>query len=327
LERQRSKVGAARQVYVTAIQAAEQRALRDGAPVEDLRLDQNELWAAWAEMEWEEGDGDRCLEVLVMAAGVLRGRLGMYTMMASLMPDGSADPSHQASTPPPVAMLKAKQVSSATSGAQANRQHYAAVMSDSPSSLTLATLFGYLTDGIEAVRDRLENLIALLPDGHPQAEETYQLLVKVIHIHCSRNPSPASLARDVLERAIAAFPNNTEFLSLYLWGETGGRVYGRIQRLVTDLTSDGHGIVALMWSVWAEGTTAGRSFWEGGGAERVRRALDRSINTSTGKSSAALWMLYIEFETLMEKPASAKALCYRAIAAIGGCKGKLQTPR
>lgn len=44
--------------------------------------------------------------------------------------------------------------------------------------------------------------------------------------------------------------------------------------------------------------------------------------TISGKHSAALWMLYIEFEMLMGKPAAAKALCYRAIAAVGGCKGE-----
>lgn len=164
-----------------------------------------------------------------------------------------------------------------------------------------------------------------MPKGHPQGEETLQLLVKIIHFHASRQSAPASLARSILESAIAKYPNNTEFLSLYLWGEANGRVYGRIQRLVSDLTGEDKGIVAMLWSVWAEAIGSARTFWDsrGGGAERVRRALDRSVNTKSGKRSAALWTLYIEFEAMMGRHSSAKALCYRAIAAVGGCKGEL----
>lgn len=69
LERQRDKVTAARQVYITAIQATEQRIAESSNAAQDLRLDEKDLWAAWAEMEWEEGLEDRCLEVLVMSAG------------------------------------------------------------------------------------------------------------------------------------------------------------------------------------------------------------------------------------------------------------------
>jgi hypothetical protein len=91
---------------------------------------------------------------------------------------------------------------------------------------------------------------------------------------------PATIARDVLEKAVDMFPNNTAFLSLYLFGEVGGRVYGRVHRLVNKLTASkgGGGAVALLWSVWAEAVSAGSNFWYGGG-ERVRRALDRGITS------------------------------------------------
>lgn len=169
-------------------------------------------------------------------------------------------------------------------------------------------------------------LIDQLPEDHPQGEEMLQLLVKIVHFHATRHSTPASLARGILESAIAKYPNNTEFLSLYLWGEASGRVYGRIQRLVSDLTGENKGIVAMLWSVWSEAIGSARTFWDprGGGAERVRRALDRSVNTMSGKRSAVLWTLYIEFEIMMGRPSSAKALCYRAIAAVGGCKGELR---
>lgn len=145
-------------------------------------------------------------------------------------------------------------------------------------ALPLATMYITLTDGIEASREQVLGIIGDLPKGHPQAEETYQLLTKVIYTYGSRHSIPASIAREVLEQAIDAFPNNTTFLSLYLWGETGGRVYGRVHRLVNQLTGEKAGAVSLMWAVWAEAVSAGNMFWFGG-AERVRRALDRAINS------------------------------------------------
>lgn len=43
---------------------------------EDLQLDEAKLWASWAEMEWEDGNDKRCLEVLIMAAGMQRQAIG-----------------------------------------------------------------------------------------------------------------------------------------------------------------------------------------------------------------------------------------------------------
>jgi len=122
-----------------------------------------------------------------------------------------------------------------------------------------------------------------------------------------------------------AYPDNTSFLSLYLFGELGNRVYGRVQRVVSQLSSaDDAGIVGHLWAVWAESMSSHRTFWDknGDGAERVRIALDKGINSKTGRHSVTLWRLYIEFESLMGRWNAAKQLCYRAVAAIGGCKGE-----
>lgn len=77
LERQRGNISAARAVYVAALQAA--RALRQPREslVYEMKEDEVELWSAWAEMEWEEGEEARCLEVLVLAAEEGIVRLGM----------------------------------------------------------------------------------------------------------------------------------------------------------------------------------------------------------------------------------------------------------
>jgi hypothetical protein len=145
---------------------------------------------------------------------------------------------------------------------------------------------------------------------------------QITSTYCSRTPTPASVPRDQLETAIAIFPRNTQFLSAYLHGELKTSIYGRVQRLIAHLAADDSSIVTLLWSVWAEAMSA-RSFYDGssGGVERVRNALDRGITDEKGRRSASMWMLYIDFEVLMNHHQAAKQLCYRSIAEVGGCKG------
>lgn len=73
LERQRGNVAAARAVYITALQAVFATKEQSAATV-----DEAELWAAWAMMEWEEGEEGRCLGVLVATAGVGQSDIGKH---------------------------------------------------------------------------------------------------------------------------------------------------------------------------------------------------------------------------------------------------------
>jgi hypothetical protein len=135
----------------------------------------------------------------------------------------------------------------------------------------------YSTKGLDGlhswVSERRHDLSSL------DLEKIYQVQARIQYLHSLRHPSPAAPARTALESSIKEFPNNTQFLSLYLWGELKGRVYGRLQRLGMDLArNQKSGIVGTLWLVWAEATSAHRSFWHGG-AERVRAALDTGINS------------------------------------------------
>ena len=200
------------------------------------------------------------------------------------------------------------------------------------SRATLTALYSYLVDGVEAARDMLFAQLDALPPDTAAAEQTYQLLTRILNLHTSRHPAPAALPRDVLEQAITAFPSNTSFLSLYLYGELGRRVQGRVQTLVAEMGRKGDP-VGLLWCVWAEGVNASRTFWTKGGAERVRMVLDQGINSAKSvlvvdltdhpeaNTAAALWMLYIDFELIQGRHEAAKQLCYRAVNTLGGCKG------
>ncbi|WVQ77105.1 hypothetical protein IAR50_006788 [Cryptococcus sp. DSM 104548] len=314
LERQRGNVEAARTVYVTALQAALQ-ARSDGGKTED----EMDLWAGWAEMEFEEGQGERgrCLDVVVMAAGIGEDRISLHTgQYVSTM--------HS-----PLSLLKTRQ--------------YYTQSPRSGSTLLLSSLLTYLIDGIDATATFLFEISTTAPiEG--EGEAALQLLSQIIYRHSASTPStPAHLSRDMLERALVAYPSNTALLSLYMHGEMQqhGRVYGRVQRLIGGILAgagagggqregkggQGGGVVGCLWAVWAEGVGAQRTFWDagGGGAERVRMALDRGVNGS-GRYCAAVWLLYIEFEVLMGRAAAAKLLCYRAVASLGACKALYLVP-
>lgn len=119
-------------------------------------------------------------------------------------------------------------------------------------------------------------------------EAALQLRAQLVYHHGLRGSLPAKLKRDVLEEAIQLFPNNTQFLSLYLWGETHGRVYGRVRGIVSQLVKVDDvgrakgGVLAFLWGAWAEAKAAGSTFWahNSNGQERVRALLDRGINSA-----------------------------------------------
>jgi hypothetical protein len=305
LEQQRGKIAVARTVFATALRSE----------VKADAEDRQDVWASWADMEFEQGSG-MALEVTLLAAGIDLHKL-----------DGMAHAGYQPARPAALALLKAGQVSRGPGRGltSAHRQFY--INQTWPltmSALALSTIFAYATDGIDAAMDVIARQLRHLPGDSASAEGAYQLLTRTLCVHTSRHASPAALARGNLETAMEAFPNNTTFLSLYLYGELGNRVYGRVQRLVSKLSnSEDVGVVGHLWAVWAEAMSSHRTFWDrrGGGAERVRTALDKAVNSRAGRYNVTLWKLYIEFEGLMRRWKAAKQLCFRAISALGGCKG------
>ena len=147
--------------------------------------------------------------------------------------------------------------------------------------MVLAALFQYCSEGVDHALRVIELHKNSLSPGSAEMEQTNQFLCRLLYLHRSQHPTPASIMRDVLEDAISAFPNNTQFLSLYLYGEMSGRIYGRVQSLVSHIVSNRTStVVGFLWAVWAEAILASRTFWDqgGSGAERVRMVLDKGIN-------------------------------------------------
>nr|ODN96674.1 hypothetical protein L204_03383 [Cryptococcus depauperatus CBS 7855] len=293
LEHQRGNTQTARTVYATALQAAIQTRPATGKTSHEL-----DLWAGWAELEFDQ-DEHRCLEVCLMAAGAGEEKT---TQLAK------AD--YAATAPKPTTLLKA-------------RQYYTSLASPiPPSHLLLFSLYTYYTSGVESARD-----VCLFHADRCELsaqEASYQLLTRILYRHISRHPSPPSLYRHILEDACHKYPRNSAFLSLYMHSQVRERVSGRVARLTAAMTA-GPG---LLWAVWAEAKAAHRTFWDSGGdgAERVQFVLNRGISSPHGKRSAALWLLSVEFQILMGRPKIAKEVWHRALSSLGACKALYLLP-
>lgn len=97
---------------------------------------------------------------------------------------------------------------------QRNRQHYGGMLA----------LFDYLTKGIDAgaaiMEQQLFRLECVLALGTAEHEETLTAYVKLLYRHteAGRGYKPGQM-RQVLEDAIAQFPSNSIFLSMYYFNE------------------------------------------------------------------------------------------------------------
>lgn len=158
-------------------------------------------------------------------------------------------------------------------------QYYDCVIPTDTATIVLKGLYSYLTGDVEQFCSTFSEALENLELRGEKSEDVWQAYCHILHLHTQQHASPARLLRDTLETALERYPNNTQFLSLYLSTQLGHKIHGRVQRLITRLTSEGAQIPALLWSVWAEGQLCSRTFWErkGRGAERVRAALSRAV--------------------------------------------------
>lgn len=128
----------------------------------------------------------------------------------SLSSQGVTDLSSQYYT----TQLEASFQQNATQSTLRNRNHVA----------YSAALFEYISQGLAPAVDILErHLFRLDCDGavgSSEHEEAFMLYAKLVYRHASAGVGykPGQL-RDVLERAIKAFPNNSLFLSVFYYNE------------------------------------------------------------------------------------------------------------
>ncbi|GAA5922599.1 uncharacterized protein JCM15063_003358 [Sporobolomyces koalae] len=302
IERQRGKIQDARQVYSTALSMSS-----SFKPEE--RIDAPLLWRSWAEMEWEEGNAESSTRILVSATTNDKPDL------ASLVTPRGAPVST-------TELLRARQYYStqleaafqprATQSILRNRNHFA----------YSAALLAYTTQGLDQAIEILEcqlfRLECINASGTAEHEEVYMLYAKLLYRHSTRAAYRPGQLRDLLERAIEVYKNNTVFLSLFYHNELRMKIQNRIRTTLEskvlrdkDVASQGY-----LFAVFAELHLDVRSqnVWA------VRNLFDRAVENPQTKSSPSIWTLYIDFEVRIGELSRAKALIYRALQECPWCK-------
>lgn len=101
-------------------------------------------------------------------------------------------------------------------------------------------LFEYLASGLDGATLIYEHTLDYIKER--QAERGYESEViwveyaGLLYYHAStqKNYKP-SVLREVMERALVLFPNNTMFLAFYIWNESKTKINNRVQKLLNTM--------------------------------------------------------------------------------------------
>ncbi|ODH45339.1 hypothetical protein ACO22_00063 [Paracoccidioides brasiliensis] len=162
-----------------------------------------------------------------------------------------------------------------------------------------------------------------------------QAKVKLLYHHttATRLFKP-SVLRSKLTDAISHFPQNTLFLSLFMWNESRFRIEDRVrsilrQHTITPMTQHDESkssttdfsirstLISHLFSIYAElhrGVSAGST------VHSARAALESAVTSPSGQSSASTWKLYLLFELALSQWGRAREVLYRAIRACPWAK-------
>lgn len=299
----RGRVDDARKVYQTVLSSS---------PPQQTHL--GEMWWDWAEMEWLAGNSEEALKVVLNAVGV--GQLGIGG----------------------VAVLKARRnlednILKIDEGEERWK--------DTESWIKLKALLELLaTRDASAMLATFDTHLGRHSEGSIVHESltVSSLLLLYQHGNILKNPTPPAISRERAKVALELYPSNSVVLGMFLEGEKGQGVWGRVREILGDREGVGKGkdIARRAEEVWIAGWESGR--WEGE-IERTRSGLAGAvIHHRCGcyhcghcdcanifdrtRGSPIIWRIYIEFEIRAGQLQRAKKILFRAIGECPLAKGE-----
>ncbi|PFH54787.1 hypothetical protein AMATHDRAFT_134942 [Amanita thiersii Skay4041] len=273
LERLRGQTDDSRKIYRTVLIASNVDAMQTGV---------SQMWWDWAEMEWLAGRNEDAIRIISHSAGI----------------EGSGG----------AAILRTKRnlddVSQACKKKGTWRDYKAWIQLRSLLELlstadpgTAALLYDhYLSQGKGSVEH----------EGMTVAS----LLLLYYHSAILGNPMPPSLLRGRVASALEIYPSNSIILGLFLEGEKGQGVWGRVRAILGESGGKAKDVARRMQEVWIAGWEKGRWVNE---MERTRSGLAVAVEHERTRASPVIWRIYIEFEIRANELHRAKKLLYRAI--------------
>lgn len=260
------------------------------------------LWCDWAELEWLIGNDEDALSVILRAAGV-EGREGIAILRAKRNLDDLANtalsPQERGSWTKIRALLEL-------------------LVSKDPA--TALTIFDNVIERDAGKTWRI---------GSVRHESILLASLLMVYRHGTvlKKPVKSALLRERVEAALELYPSNSIIIGLFLEGEKGQGVWGRVRAALGDSLGKEKGVFRKVEEVWIANWEKGR--WEGE-IERIRSGLtiavdnDRSviqphffgrslISAHRTKGSYILWRIFLEFEIRAGQLHRAKKLLFRAI--------------
>ncbi|TFK36838.1 NRDE-2, necessary for RNA interference-domain-containing protein [Crucibulum laeve] len=273
LERMRAHLDDARRVYQTVLVASQP----------DQKVEVSQLWWNWAEMEWLAGEDEQALNVVLRAVGGDEGRSGMVILRAKRMLEEYVRSVNKRSEwKEREAWIKLRALLELLSGKEV--------------SAMLSIFDEHLSSDSGNVEHESLTVGSVLMVYH------YGVTLK--------RPIPPAILRDRVERALEEYPSNSILLGLFLEGEKGQGLWGRVRGILGESDGRPKSVARRVEEVWIAGWEKGR--WAGE-VERTRSGLAAAVENERTRASAVIWRIYIEFEIRAGELQRAKKLLFRAI--------------
>ncbi|CAG8634239.1 9753_t:CDS:2, partial [Diversispora eburnea] len=174
-----------------------------------------------------------------------------------------------------------------------------------------------ITDPLASQKDFLNSLhyhvcyalMECLSQNIQQACKIFEEMLQTFEIK-SESVNHGKLLREVLDRALKLFPNNTIFLLLYFHEETRGERIPPLglQKFLKEALKKNP--THILWTVAIYDELHRQQPYN---IDRVRSLFYKSLECFTTKNSISLWSLFIHFEINNGELYRAKSLYYRAI--------------
>lgn len=231
----------ARKVYQTVLVASSSSMTGTGI---------SQLWCDWAEMEWLAGKPDDALAVVLRAAGV-EGRSSVVILRAKRNLDDA---------------VKTVEASNGSSVPWKEQEGW----------IKLRALLEILAGGTprRALTVFDEHLSTLEKGPAHESLLVACLLMLYQYGTVLKNPMPPEVLRERVEAALQEYPSNSVVLCLFLEGEKGQGVWGRVRGILGESGGQAKDVARRVQEVWIASWERGR--WEGE-IERTRSGLAAAV--------------------------------------------------
>ena len=237
-------------------------------------LDAGDLWWSWAEMEWLAGQDEASLAVILKSVGV-EGAFGVNLLRAKRQLEDNIQRLSENWTPDKDRLDPGKD---SMLDPWEPRSHRVAWVK---SRALLELLTSSLPAALTVLDNHMEGIDGSSVTGTRELESIVMVSLALIYHHgvTLRNPSPPEILRERAEKALLLYPSNSFILGMFLEGERGQGVWGKVREQLGEVIVDGEvrdkDLMRRVVDLWVE------SGWEHGRwqleKERARSGLNNAV--------------------------------------------------